>query len=103
MALRLKPNPTFKFPVEIEDHDGNAMSFVAVFKHLPRDEFRALQERAKHQGELETVAEILVGWEEADGPFSKEALAGLLQAYSYAGVRISDAYWKAIVQGRRGN
>lgn len=101
--LRLKPQPTFTAKVKIPDPAGEPMEFTATFKHKTKTEFEDFKTRTAGKSDLETVAEVLIGWDGVDAPFSGEALQTLLDSYPGASFAISKAYGIALFEGRQGN
>ncbi|WP_236233693.1 phage tail assembly chaperone [Pseudomonas tohonis] len=100
----LDPAPTFKAPVEIPVHGGNATPVVFEFKHRSRDEMLKLSDRANggELNELDSVLEVAVGWE-LDDPFNAESIEKLLQNYQGAGHAVIRKYLEEIRQARLGN
>lgn len=102
MALRLKPAPTFRAKVSIPDPAGEPFDVDCEFRHMGRAEFEKFTQENKGKSDVETVRAILVKWHDAV-PYSDEALAQVLDAYPGAAFAISEAYGRALFQGRRGN
>lgn len=102
MALRLKPNPTFRAKVSIPDPAGEPFDVDCEFKHMGRAEFEKFTQGNKGKSDIETVRSILVRWHD-EVEYTPAALANLLDAFPGAAFAISEAYGRALFQGRRGN
>lgn len=106
MALKLIPSPTFRAKVGIPVPGQETLEYITCeFKHMTRDAFRVFSERvtAGDVGELESLMEMLVGWEGVDMPFSRDAVASLIQAYHGAAYVIAQDYARELTAARMGN
>ena len=106
MALRLNPSPTFSVKVGIPvPGQEQAEQIVCVFKHMTRDEYAAFSspEQADARSDLDSLCALLAGWEGVDAPFSRDALAKVLQAYHGAAHAIATAYVTELTKARLGN
>jgi hypothetical protein len=102
-VLKLNPNPTFKVDIELPTTDGK-MSFKGVFKYFTG---KAWSEKVAAFGEDTTikdvVLDVMVGWEDADEPFSAEALAKLADVHHKAMTVIYQRFVEGLTQGKLGN
>lgn len=100
--LRLKPNPTFRAKALIPDPGGPAFDLDCEFKHMGKAEFAAFSAESGKRSDIENVKAILVRWHD-EAAYSEESLAALLDAFPGAAFAISEAYGRALYQGRKGN
>lgn len=106
MALRLNPEPTFRAKVGIPvPGQEQAEQIVCVFKHMTRDEYADFSSPAKAdaRSDLDSLCALLVGWEGVDAPYSRDALATVLQSYHGAAHAIATAYVTELTKARLGN
>lgn len=90
--LKLAPEPTFIATVRIHVPGGDDVPVNFVFRHKGKAALRDFMERAKTLDDLDSVGEIVAGWEGVVDPFSREALGSLLDAYPAAALAIIEGY-----------
>ena len=100
--FKLDPNPTFTVPVEIPVHGGTAHPVKFTFKHRTREEMKSLFDDAVKKNDVETVLELVAGWE-LDDELNEENVRRLVENYQGAGHAIVRAYLAEIQQVRLGN
>jgi hypothetical protein len=102
-VLKLNPNPTFKVDIELPTTDGK-MSFKGVFKYFSRAQWK---EKVAAFGDdtmiKDVVKDVMVGWEDVDGPFSIEALDKLDDTHHNALTVIYQRFLEGLTQGKLGN
>ena len=92
----LQPNPTFKADVDITIPGSKPAKIGIEFKHLKRSERDAFVGRARDGADdRDLLGEVVVGWTGVDQPYSRDALATLLENYPGAGLDIFMAFIKA--------
>ena len=94
--LALQPKPTFTKEVVLTVPGGGEGKFKAVFQHKTKTElqafFASISDEKNPRPDIESVMEILVGWEGVDQKFSKENVEILLENYFGAALAILNAY-----------
>ena len=92
--FRINPAPTFTAPVEITvPGEAQKASLSMTFKHLGKKARKQyFEERLGKEDDAEILSGIIVGWEGADTPYSREALESLLDNYELAATEIMHAY-----------
>lgn len=97
--FKLAPSPVFPAVVLITaDGADKPVPLRLALRHKGRADTLAWVERAKTADGIDVLCEIIDGWSDVEGPdgqpsaFSREALAGLLDAYPAAAVEIFNAY-----------
>jgi hypothetical protein len=108
--VSVKAKPTFFAKVTIPAPEG-ALVLDLEFKHRTRKEFDAyiqqVQSRtAEGEGsvaEVDQVLELVAGWRNVEEPFSKEAVADLLENFHAASRTIGSRYHDELTQARLGN
>ena len=103
--LRLKPNPTFKAPVEIRAAGGEVFKVTFEFKHRTQDALAAFIESAEWRGmtDAKAIMAIASGWDGVDGEFGEDALRDLCQNYHGAASAIVKTYLSELTAARLGN
>jgi hypothetical protein len=102
MAFKLKPDATFTATVPIPNGDA-PLPLKLRFKRKRKEDVAAWIASAADRPDPETLGEVIDGWIEVDTPYSAEALAELLAAYSGAGVAIFGGYLRALSEAERKN
>lgn len=102
--LKLEQAPTFWFPVKISlpgraepveiECEGNWFSRTALVEFTTT---------AATRTDLETCGAVLVGWKHVDAPYSRDALARLLEMSPRAGLDIYEAWLGQYFEARRKN
>ena len=104
--FKLQPNPTFKIDVVIPTQDGDG-KIKFEFKHMGRKAlktfFESLGEGDSARPDSEALLDLVADWSGADGKFSPEALATLLDNYPGAAGAIFTAYNKGLFEGKQKN
>lgn len=92
----LQPKPTFTKEVVLTVPGGGEGKFKGVFQHKTKTELQAffanISDEKNPRPDIESVMEILVGWEGVDQKFSKENVEILLENYFRAALAILNAY-----------
>jgi hypothetical protein len=101
--LKLCANPTFKVDVELPTTDG-PMKFKAICKYKSRDEWRDYVAALTPEAKIESVlADVMVGWENVDTPFSLEALEKLASVHQASMDTLFQRYIAALTTGKLEN
>ena len=97
--FKINPAPTFTVPVEITvPGESQKASLTVTFKHLGKKARKQyFEERLGKEDDAEILSGIIVGWEGADTPYSREALESLLDNYELAATEIMHAYGAALM------
>lgn len=105
MALKRKPNPTFRDKVMIPVPGEEPLRLSCEFRYMSRKEFDAFIESNAKQArpDIDVVKEVLVAWHDHDDEYSPEALEEFLDAYPGAAAAISALYGASLFRGRQGN
>lgn len=105
MQASIKANPTFTETISIPRPGGEPMKFKGVFKHRTKDQFIEMAKSAKDdlKGDVESVMDVLVDWQDMAEPFNRENVATLLQNYFSAADEIAMTYVRALGSARLGN
>ncbi len=90
----LEPNPTFRAPVTVHVPGQGNGAFMAEFVYLDRAARQAYVEALVGKSNLDALAEIVVGWDEMDVPFSRDHLEKLLNTYDTA----AEGFFKAFFE-----
>lgn len=102
MAFKLKPDATFTATVLIPNGD-QPLPLKLKFRRKRKEDVAAWIESAAGRADTDTLGEVIDGWIEVDTPYSAEALAELLAAYSGAGMAIFGGYLRALSEAERKN
>ncbi len=102
MALKLKPDPTFKAQVAIPLHGGGETKVEFDFQHRTRDELEAWLKAGADRDDVDAVLEAARGWELVE-PFDRENVSELVQNYIGAARAVVDTYVRELSQARLGN
>lgn len=100
--FKLDPNPTFTVAVDIPVHGGKSEPVKFTFKHRTREEMKGLFDEAVKKNDVETVLELVAGWE-LDDELNEENVRRLVENYQGAGHAIVRTYLAEIQQVRLGN
>lgn len=108
MALKLKLDPTFWWPIEITVPGQEKPAKIEVeFVYKTRTEFEAFQKKIREAEQPltdeELCGEVIRGWRGVEEEFSTSNLAKLLDAYPAAGKEVAQQYHAALLESRRGN
>lgn len=103
--LTLKAPETFKAKTEIPTPGGKPVAVTLTFRHMTRAELARFiaPDEAKNRPDVDTVMEIVAGWENVDAEFSRDNVEALLEQYHGAGRAILQTYIEQLVQARLGN
>jgi hypothetical protein len=96
--FKIDPNPTFTAPVSVHVPGQGAGSFVAEFVYLDQEARKDYVAALSGKSNAEALAEIVVGWNDMDAPFSRENLEKLLNKYDTA----ATGFFKAFFEELRG-
>lgn len=101
--LKLQPNPTFKAPVSI-GIPGEAPEKITVeFKYLTKTQVSDWYARCAGRDDVESLAEIIVGWEAVEVPYSRDALSKVLETYPGSARDFFRDFNKAVFEAARKN
>lgn len=89
--LKLNPEPTFKAKVGIPVPGSRPAEVLFTFKHRTRDEVIAWVEGSRDATDVESVLDVVVGWELED-EFNRENVERLCNNYPGSGLVIISAY-----------
>jgi hypothetical protein len=109
--FKLNPTPQFAAPVSLTvPGQAETGSVMLTFQHMGKQALADwLASAGQGKNDLDLVAQVVVGWEgvsDDDGaavPFSREALAALLDAYPAAAGEIVSAYVHVLAESRAKN
>lgn len=101
--LKLQPNPTFEAKVLVPVPGGKDVEVTFTFNHKGREAIKEFAERAKAAEDIDSVSEIVSGWDGIDAAFSRENLAALLDAYPALSARIIQAWFDEIASAKTKN
>jgi hypothetical protein len=90
--LKIAPAPTFVASVAIPVPGGDAQLVNFTFRHMGKAALKAWIEAARERDDIDSIAQIVAGWDGIDAEFSAENLAQLLDAYPSAAVAVLEAY-----------
>ena len=103
----LQPKPTFTKEVVLTVPGGGEGKFKGIFKHKGKTElqafFASISDEKNPRPDIESVMEILVGWEGVDQKFSKENVEILLENYFGAEIAILNAYSTGYFEAKEKN
>jgi hypothetical protein len=103
-ALKLQPAETFAGSAEIPVPGQEPARVSMTWRHKGREALQAWVNSAVGRDDVDVLAEVIASWgPEIDEPFSREALARLLDAYPGAAQALFWAYRKDLTEGRRKN
>lgn len=89
--LKLNPEPTFKAKVGIPVPGSRPAEVLFTFKHRTRDEVLAWVEGSRDATDVDSVLDVVVGWELED-EFNRENVERLCNNYPGSGLVIISAY-----------
>ena len=89
--LKLNPEPTFKAKVGIPVPGSRPAEVLFTFKHRTRDEVLAWVEGSHDATDVESVLDVVVGWELED-EFNRDNVERLCNNYPGSGLVIVSAY-----------
>lgn len=103
--LTIKAPSTFTAKVEIPTPGSKPTPITLTFKHKTRDQLTHFltSEDAKSRSDVDTVAEIVSGWENVDAEFTPDNIEAMLDQYHGAARAILNAYIEQLTQVRLGN
>lgn len=102
-VFKIDPEPTFRATVDIPVPGGDPMPLELEFAHKTVDELKAMFAGFVGRGDADCIMEFVVGWHNHPDPFSRDAMAALLQRYGRASVAIRNAYAYELTGARLGN
>jgi len=110
MAFRIVPSPTFRVKVPLTVPGAEARGVVEIeFRHKGRTEFAAWWSTTQGRDDIEVLDDIVAGWsgvvDEADAkvPYSRAALAQVIDRYPVSALEIIRAYHAALWDAREKN
>lgn len=89
--LKLNPEPTFKAKVGIPVPGSRPAEVLFTFKHRTRDEVIAWVEGSRDATDVDSVLDVVVGWELED-EFNRENVERLCNNYPGSGLVIISTY-----------
>ena len=90
--FKLQPNPTFSAKVAIPVAGDVAQEMGVTFAHKGKAEIKAFLDQAAGREDIDSLSEIVVGWDGVDADFSRDNLAILLDAYPGAALALLTAW-----------
>lgn len=102
-TFKVNPEPTFCTTVDIPVAGGDPLPLEIEFSHRTVDQLKALFESFSGRSDLDCLMDFVVGWHNYPDPFSRDALASLLQNYGRASLAIRNAYIYELTGARLGN
>lgn len=101
----LTPNPTFWAKAAISIPGGDPAEIEVQFRHKGRAELAEYFQRlgTLAVSDVDAVAEIVADWRGVDQPYSKEALATLVDRFPAAARDLLTAYNRELMESRRKN
>ena len=100
--FKTKPDATFTDTVMIPNGDS-PLPLKLRFKRKSKTEVADWIAGSAKQGDLDTLAEVVECWIDADTPYSVVALGEVLEAYTGAGMAIFAGYIRALSEAERKN
>jgi hypothetical protein len=108
--FKLVPDPQFDATVELTVPGADSKApVVFTFARKGRAALKAWTDSATGRNDLEVLCDVVVGWrgvfddKGAEVPFSREALAQLLDAYPASGAEVFRGYLQAHFEAARKN
>lgn len=108
--FKLNPSPTFDAAVELTVPGATEKaSVVFTFRHKGRAALKAWSESAQGRSDVEVLSDVVVGWRGVcddkgdEVPYSRDALAQLLDAYPASGAEVFRGYLQAHFEAARKN
>jgi hypothetical protein len=103
--FKLNAQPTFKAKVDIPIPGGTTEPLLVEFRSRTRSELAAWTsaDETKGKDDAAWLMGIVVGWSDADEPFSEKALRKLCENYLGASFAIRDTYLRELSGNRLGN
>lgn len=86
--FKLQPNPTFVAPVAIPVPGAAAQEINVTFAHKGKSEIKAYLDLATTREDIDSLSEIVLGWDGVDADFTRDNLAVLLDAYPGAAMAL---------------
>lgn len=101
--LKLQPNPTFDAKVMVPVVGGPDEEITLTFRHKGVAAIKEFAERAKTADDVDSVSELVAGWNGVDAEFNRDNLAQLLDAYPSLSARIIEAWFNEIASAKTKN
>ena len=108
--FKLTPSPTFEAVVDVTVPGADAKApIVFTFRHKGRAALKAWAEAVEGRADVDVLADVVAGWRGVcddrgdEVPYSREALAQLLDAYPAASGEVFRGYMQAHFEARRKN
>ncbi len=102
--FKLQPNPTFKTTVGISVAGQSSPASIEVeFKYLTKSKVREFFDKLGSKEDAAALADIVVGWAGIDEPYSKKALAELVDNYPAAAMDLFDGFRRELLEAKRKN
>ncbi|WP_460033847.1 phage tail assembly chaperone [Megalodesulfovibrio paquesii] len=102
--LKLTPDPQFTAKVGITVPGQDAPAQITVtYKYMTRSQAQAWGQGLGEKTDNEALADVVLGWEGVDAPYSRETLDQLLDAYPAAGLELLTAFRQNLLESRRKN
>ena len=105
----LKANPTFRAKVKLPVPGADSQAIEFVFRHKRRSELKAFADDAIRREDMDVIMDVVEGWSGVSGedgavvPFSRDAVARLVEEFPAAGAAIVAAYIRELTDARVGN
>lgn len=99
-----QPNPTFEAVVGLSVAGQEKLEDIKVeFKYLNKPALSAFFGAIGGKTDAEALAEIIVGWNIKDYPYSEQNLADLLDNYPAAAKEFFETFRKELMESKRKN
>jgi hypothetical protein len=104
-VFKLKADPTFKAKVDIPVAGGDTKPLTVFFKHRTRSGLKEWIDDPETgaKKDLDFLMDFVVGWENADEEFSRDALDTLIEHHGGASSALRDKYLQELTGQRLGN
>ena len=102
--LKLTPDPQFKAKVAITVPGQDAPARITVtYKYMTKSQAEAWSRGLEGKSDADALADVVLGWEGVDAPYSRESLDQLLDADPAAGLELLVAFRKNLLESRQKN
>jgi hypothetical protein len=103
VSFKLQPSPTFWATVPVRLPGGELADLQLEFRHRSVSQMAALFDGAAGRSDADVVADVVAGWRDVDEAFSPEAVRTLVDNHHGIAGLIVEAYYRELVQAKRGN
>jgi len=102
--FKLQAEPTFwaKAPISVPGQD-KPVPLDIEFRWYGRDKLRDFLGALAGRDDLDVLSEIVADWKGVDQPYSRDALAKLLDAYPRAADAMFETWRRELIEAKSGN